>query len=77
MILKQALAAAISHLDDSAVGSPRMNGEVLLMFTLGCDRAYLYAGECAESRDQHVGHAQLERFIPLTLHDWLERKHGQ
>jgi len=43
MILKQALAAAISHLDDSAVGSPRMNGEVLLMFTLGCDRAYLYA----------------------------------
>jgi release factor glutamine methyltransferase len=43
MILKQALAAAIKQLDDSAVGSPRMNGEVLLMFTLGCDRAYLYS----------------------------------
>ena len=43
MILKQALAAAISHLDDSAVGSPRMNGEVLLMFTLARDRAYLYS----------------------------------
>jgi release factor glutamine methyltransferase len=43
MILKQALAAAIRELDGSEVGSPRMNGEVLLMFTLGCDRAYLYA----------------------------------
>ena len=43
MILKQALASAVQLLDDSAVGSPRMNGEVLLMFTLGCDRAYLYS----------------------------------
>lgn len=43
MILKQALAAAIKELDDSAVGFPRMNGEVLLMFTLGCDRTYLYS----------------------------------
>jgi release factor glutamine methyltransferase len=25
------------------VGSPRLNAETLLMFTLGCDRAYLYA----------------------------------
>ena len=43
MILKQALAAAIKQLDEAEVGSPRMNGEVLLMFTLGRDRAYLYA----------------------------------
>src|SRR4051794_41317413 len=43
MILKQALAGAIARLDEAAVGSPRMNAEVLLMFTLGCDRAYLYA----------------------------------
>lgn len=43
MLLKQALAAAIQQLEQSSVGSPRMNGEVLLMFTLGCDRAYLYA----------------------------------
>jgi release factor glutamine methyltransferase len=43
MILKQALAAAIQQLDESTVGSPRMNGEVLLMFALGCDRAYLYS----------------------------------
>jgi release factor glutamine methyltransferase len=34
--LKQALDAA-------DVGSPRMNAEVLLMFILGADRAYLYA----------------------------------
>ncbi len=43
MILKQALSAAITQLEQNEVGSPRMNGEVLLMFTLGCDRAYLYA----------------------------------
>ncbi len=43
MILKQALSAAITQLERNEVGSPRMNGEVLLMFTLGCDRAYLYA----------------------------------
>ena len=41
--LKQALAAAIADLEANRVGSPRMNAEVLLMFTLGCDRAYLYA----------------------------------
>jgi len=28
---------------EAHVGSPRMNAELLLMFTLGCDRAYLYA----------------------------------
>jgi release factor glutamine methyltransferase len=30
-------------LDAADVGSPRMNAEVLLMFVLGADRAYLYA----------------------------------
>src|SRR5512146_1284228 len=43
MTLKQALTSAITELESNAVGSPRMNAEVLLMFTLGCDRAYLYA----------------------------------
>lgn len=43
MELKQALEMAARQLDESAVGSPRMNAEVLMMFTLGCDRAYLYA----------------------------------
>jgi release factor glutamine methyltransferase len=41
--LKQALASAVEHLDAADVGSPRMNAEVLLMFVLGADRAYLYA----------------------------------
>ncbi len=43
MTLKQALTSAIAELEANAVGSPRMNAEVLLMFTIGCDRAYLYS----------------------------------
>src|SRR5205085_6664737 len=41
--LKTALQTAIEHLEGHDVGSPRLNAETLLMFTLGCDRAYLYA----------------------------------
>ena len=41
--LKDALASAISRLTAAQVPSPRMNAELLLMFTLGRDRAYLYA----------------------------------
>jgi release factor glutamine methyltransferase len=41
--LKQALGQAITDLTASNVPSPRMNAELLLMFTLACDRAYLYA----------------------------------
>jgi release factor glutamine methyltransferase len=41
--LRGALDAAIARLAANDVGSPRMNAETLLMFTLGCDRAYLYA----------------------------------
>src|SRR2546423_13371405 len=41
--LKTALHSAIEHLEARDVGSPRLNAETLLMFTLGCDRAYLYA----------------------------------
>ena len=43
MHLKQALASAVDDLDAAEVGSPRMNAEVLLMFVLGANRAYLYA----------------------------------
>ena len=43
MQLKQALTAAVARLTADNVPSPRMNAELLLMFTLGCDRAYLYA----------------------------------
>ena len=33
----------MAELEANDVGSPRMNAEVLLMFTIGCDRAYLYS----------------------------------
>ena len=43
MRLDAALRRAVSTLEQNDVGSPRMNAETLLMFALGCDRAYLYA----------------------------------
>jgi release factor glutamine methyltransferase len=43
MPLRDALNAAISRLTAERVPSPRLNAEALLMFTLGCDRAYLFA----------------------------------
>src|SRR5947208_5622654 len=43
MQLKSALIAAIENLTANSIGSPRLNAESLMMFTLGCDRAYLYA----------------------------------
>ena len=43
MQLKQALASAVGRLEAADVGSARMNAEVLLMFVLGVNRAYLYA----------------------------------
>lgn len=43
MRLKPSLTTAISRLNSDSVPSPRMNAELLLMFTLNCDRAYLYA----------------------------------
>ncbi len=41
--LREALRAAIERLTAESVPSPRLNAELLLMFTLNCDRAYLYA----------------------------------
>lgn len=43
MTLRDALASAIARLAAASVPSPRMNAELLLMFTLECDRAYLHA----------------------------------
>lgn len=43
MLLRNALQAAIARLTAENVPSPRMNAEMLLMFTLNCDRAHLYA----------------------------------
>jgi len=41
--LKESLTKAVADLTADNVPSPRMNAELLLMFTLGCDRAHLYA----------------------------------
>jgi release factor glutamine methyltransferase len=41
--LKQTLAAAVTRLSADEVPSARLNAESLLMFTLDCDRTYLYA----------------------------------
>jgi len=41
--LKRALGSAIARLTADQVPSPRLNAELLLMFTLDCDRAYLFA----------------------------------
>jgi release factor glutamine methyltransferase len=41
--LKHSLIFAVERLTSARVLSPRMNAELLLMFTLDCDRAYLYA----------------------------------
>ena len=43
MLLKAAISSAIEHLTANSIGSPRLNAETLMMFALGCDRAYLYA----------------------------------
>ena len=43
LLLRDALTSAVNRLTSARVPSPRMNAEFLLMFTLDCDRAYLYA----------------------------------
>ncbi|MFZ0955536.1 MAG: peptide chain release factor N(5)-glutamine methyltransferase [Candidatus Sulfotelmatobacter sp.] len=43
MQLKPSLTSAISRLTADHVPSPRLNAELLLMFTLNCDRAFLHA----------------------------------
>lgn len=43
MQLKQAVDAAYQFFFDNDVPSPRLNAELLLMFVLGRERAYLYA----------------------------------
>lgn len=43
MQLKDALTTAVARLTANNVPSPRMNAELLMMFTLSADRAYLFA----------------------------------
>jgi release factor glutamine methyltransferase len=69
VLLKDALSLAIDQLTAARVGSPRMNAELLLMFTLSCDRAYLYAHPeralSAEEEDRYrEAMAQRSRGIP-------------
>ena len=42
------------RLEEHGVGSPRRNAEVLLMFVLDCDRAYLYAHPERELTGQEI-----------------------
>src|SRR5215470_7243180 len=42
-MLRDALQSAIARLTAANIPSPRLNAETLLMFTLNCDRAYLFA----------------------------------
>ena len=49
------MQSAIRRLQEAQVGSPRLNAETLLMFVLGCDRAYLSAhDERALSADEQL-----------------------
>jgi release factor glutamine methyltransferase len=62
--LKQALTSAIARLTADHVPSPRLNAELLLMFTLGCDRAYLFAHperELTAGEQAHYDSALSER----------------
>jgi release factor glutamine methyltransferase len=43
VLLRESLRSAIDRLTSADVPSPRMNAELLLMFALGCDRAFLFA----------------------------------
>ena len=63
MQLRGALTAAIERLTAEKVPSPRLNAELLLMFTLSCDRAYLFAhperelsAEESARYDEALGH---------------------
>jgi release factor glutamine methyltransferase len=57
--LRDILQSAIDSLTDARVPSPRLNAELLLMFTLGCDRAYLYAHSERElTPDEHARYEQ-------------------
>ena len=54
MQLRPALNTAIDRLTAANVPSPRLNAELLIMFTLDCDRAYLYAHPERELTDEET-----------------------
>ncbi len=53
--MKAVLTSAIGRLIAEQVPSPRMNAELLLRFTLDCDRAYLYAHPERELTGEELG----------------------
>ncbi len=64
MQLKQALISADNRLTAEHVPSPRLTAELLLMFTLNCDRAYLFAHperELTADETRRYDHALAER----------------
>ena len=64
MQLRNALRWSLETLERNDVGSPRLNAETLLMFVLGCNRAYLYAHperELTEDERQRYEEAVAER----------------
>ena len=57
MQLRDALTSAIARLTAEHVPSPRQNAELLLMFVLSCDRAYLFAHPEQElTADEQAGY---------------------
>jgi release factor glutamine methyltransferase len=69
VLLGDALTSAIQRLASAQVPSPRMNAELLLMFTLGRDRAFLYGHPEHELIDEEQARyddalAQRARGIP-------------
>jgi release factor glutamine methyltransferase len=60
VLLKDSLRSAIERLTVAQVGSPRLNAELLLMFILDCDRAYLHAHSERElNPDEISGYEQV------------------
>jgi release factor glutamine methyltransferase len=67
--LRDSLTSAVNRLSAANVPSPRMNAELLLMFTLGCDRAYLFAHpekelSASEQTRYNEALAERERGVP-------------
>jgi release factor glutamine methyltransferase len=55
--LRESLNSAIERLTTAQVPSPRLNAELLMMFTLECDRSHLYGHP-----ERELTHDEIERF---------------
>jgi release factor glutamine methyltransferase len=65
--LKETLASAVLGLAEAKVPSPRMNAELLLMFTLGCERSHFFAHP-----ERQITHSEAARYEAALS----ERKRG-